>query len=201
MLSQWCHTFVPAMQGSHHQWHCAPDPCLKGAGPKDKVFFQVSSSLAGPNVPGMLSVGCREEGTLCKHRYSKLGFSFSNDLLFVIHEGCATAVQYPVSEINKAINKIMALFCTFTITEVRKWYKKKEGGYVHISSITKKHNLIPAMKYSIHNYLTKHLMHNISLVNKKTLTVPDTTRDKNKTHKQEEKTENNNNSNNNDNDG
>jgi hypothetical protein len=68
----------------------------------------------------MLSVGCREEGTLCKHRYSKLGFSFSNDLLFVIHEGCAAAVQFPVSEINKAINKIMALFCTFMITEVRK---------------------------------------------------------------------------------
>jgi hypothetical protein len=40
-------------------------------------------------------------------------------------------------QINKAINKIMALFCTFMITEVRKWYKKKEGGYVHITSITK----------------------------------------------------------------
>ncbi len=76
---------------------------------------------------------------------------------------------------------------------------------MHISSITEKNNLYPATKYSIHNYLTKHLMHNISLVNKKTLTVPDTTKDKKKTHththKQEEETENNNNSNNNDNDG
>jgi hypothetical protein len=51
---------------------------------------------------------------------------------------------------------------------------------VHISSITEKNNLYPATKYSIHNYLTKHLMHNISLINKKTLTVPDTTRDKKK---------------------
>jgi hypothetical protein len=135
---------------------------LKGAGPKGKVFFRVSSSLAGPKVPGMLSVGCREEGTLCKHRYSKLWFSFSNDLLLLIHKGCAAAVQFPVSEINTAINKIMSLFGTFMITEVRKWYKKKEGGYVHISSITKKYNLIPAIKCSIHNYLTNLLKHNIS---------------------------------------
>lgn len=71
---------------------------------------------------------------------------------------------------------------------------------MHISSITKKYYLIPAMKYSIHNYLTKPLKHNISQVNKQTLTVPDVTRDKNKTHKQEEETENNNNSNNNDDD-